>query len=355
MDIVVNARFLTQPITGVQRFAIEISKQLKVLLPNVIFVAPKNILHEGIAAELSAVTIGSRKGHLWEQFDLPVFLKENGSPLLLNLANTAPLFYGNQFVTIHDVAFKINPKWFSWPFRTYYNFLIPLISQRALKVLTVSNSAKYDIVSHLSLHPDKIEVIYNAVSPKFTLPNEYRRVGSKKYFLAVSSLDPRKNFISLIKAFKLFDDKTYKLVIIGGGNTNFENTELLSLLKSNATIELKGYVSDEELLILYQEAYAFVYPSLYEGFGLPNIEAMKVGCPVITSDIAVLHEVCGDAALYVNPLDPADIADKMQQLAVDQKLRTKIVANGYIQSAKYSWKDSAAKFAEIVENKLSRL
>lgn len=355
LDIVVNARFLTQSVTGVQRFAIEISRQLKKMLPNVVFVAPQNILHKEIAAELAAITFGSQRGHLWEQFDLPLYLKKNGSPLLINLANTAPLLYKKQFVTVHDVAFRINPSWFSWPFRTYYNFLIPLVAQKALQVITVSNSAKQDIVSHLSIPPDNIEVINNAVSPTFTLPNPERRVDPLNYFLAVSSLDPRKNFISLINAFNLFDDKTFKLVIIGGGNTNFKNTELQSLLINNSSIELRGYVSDEELLTLYQEAYAFIYPSLYEGFGIPNIEAMRIGCPVITSDIAVLHEICRDAALYVNPLDPVDIAAKMQQLTTDKELRSKLIAYGYNRSAKYSWKTSAEKLAGIIKHKLSIL
>ena len=144
--LTVNSRFLTQNITGVQRFAIEISKQLKKLLNSKIqFVAPKNIIHKDLAEELDVKVIGYNTGHLWEQIDLPLYLSSIGKPLLLNLSNTAPLFYKNKIVTIHDVAFKRFPQTYSFKFRMFYNLLIPIILKNSKHILTVSEFSKNEI------------------------------------------------------------------------------------------------------------------------------------------------------------------------------------------------------------------
>ena len=127
----VNARFLTQNITGVQRYAIEISKQLKIQLGNEVrFVSPKNIIHNKIAEELEVCVVGKNRGHIWEQFDLPIYLTKNKSPLLLNLANTAPICYGNNIVTLHDIAFERFSENFNWKFGIFYRLLIPRIAKK---------------------------------------------------------------------------------------------------------------------------------------------------------------------------------------------------------------------------------
>src|SRR5687768_11068529 len=139
---IVNARFLTQPITGVQRFAIEISKELKKANPQIKFIAPKEIIHHNLANELNAQLYGKMSGHFWEQLELPAYLKKQHSPLLINLANLAPVTYNNYIATIHDLSFLQFPKSYSRKFYYYYKFLIPKIAGRAKKIITVSENAR---------------------------------------------------------------------------------------------------------------------------------------------------------------------------------------------------------------------
>ena len=171
--LVVNSRFLTQDITGVQRFAIEISLRLKDLLKdNVLFVAPSNIIQFDVAEQLNVQTIGKHTGHLWEQWDLPKWLKQNGSPLLLNLCNLAPLRYNNKISTIHDVSFVRYPQTFSKKFLIFYRLMIPRIISSSKKVFTVSEFSKQEIIDVYGTDENRIEVIYNAVNQNFKPNNQ---------------------------------------------------------------------------------------------------------------------------------------------------------------------------------------
>ena len=160
MKIIVNARFLTQRMTGVQRYAVEICLELKRMMgDNIEFVSPYNIEQQEYARKLSVRIIGSHKGHIWEQIDLPHYLHKCGNPLLLCLCNMAPLFYKNKIVTVHDVAFEAFPQTFSKSFFYTYHFLIPRIIKSALHVITVSNFSKEEIVKYYGTSHDKISVV----------------------------------------------------------------------------------------------------------------------------------------------------------------------------------------------------
>lgn len=166
--LVVNARFLTQHMTGVQRYAVEICLELKRMKGNdIVFVSPCDIVQKKYAEILNVQIIGHHKGHLWEQVDLPIFLKKQGCPLLLNLCNTAPLFYRNKIVTVHDVAFMAYPQTFSKSFLYFYKFMIPRIMRTARKVITVSEFSKNEIVKYYGIEKSKIAVVYSAVSDIF--------------------------------------------------------------------------------------------------------------------------------------------------------------------------------------------
>lgn len=170
--LIINSRFLTQQITGVQRFAIEISLRLKDMLKdNVLFVAPNNIVQFEIAKQLNVKIIGKHTGHLWEQWDLPKWLKHNGSPLLLNLCNLAPLRYKNKISTIHDIAFERYPQTFSKKFLVVYRFMIPRIIASSKYVITVSEFSKREIVDTYSVEEQNVKVVYNAVNEKFNSLN----------------------------------------------------------------------------------------------------------------------------------------------------------------------------------------
>lgn len=314
--IVINARFLTQEITGVQRFAIEISLRLKELLGDeVVFFTPPNIIQIEYAQRLDAKVIGVHKGHVWEQWDLPNFLNKNGSPLLLCLCNTAPLYYKNKIITIHDVAFKAYPQTFSKAFLYYYKFIIPRIIKSALKIITVSQFSKDEIIKYYGTEERKIKVVYPAVANNFHI-EEDTNLKKEKYLLAVSSLNYRKNFISILKAFDIFEKKRLdiSLYIIGDlSNGSFKNIDI-SKYKSNPRIKFLGRVSDEQLVKYYSNALAFVFTSIYEGFGIPPLEAQACGCPILVSSIPPLHEIIGNSGMFCDPYNSHNIANCMSEI-----------------------------------------
>lgn len=350
--IVVNARFLTQHITGVQRFAIEISLRLKDMLKDeIVFVAPKDIVLEEYAQQLNAVTFGKLHGHLWEQIELPLYLKLHGNPLLLCLCNTAPLYYGNKIVTLHDVAFYVFPKMFSKLFLIVYRFMIPRILKYSKHVITVSEFSKQEIINYCGTDADKISVVYNAVSGNFKYAED-KELASHKYFLAVSSLNYRKNFPAVLEAFKKFEEhnRNGELYIIGDmTNSSFAALDIVKY-KSDKRIKFLGRVSDSDLVRYYSNAVAFIYPSLYEGFGIPPLEAQQCHCPVISSNATSLPEVLKQSALLISPNDINGFAANMQRLLEDYSLRGELVRKGLENISRFSWSDSANKVVRILQD-----
>ncbi|EZP41374.1 glycosyltransferase family 4 protein [Janthinobacterium lividum] len=349
--IFINARFLTQSITGVQRYALEISRILKKIDPSIRFVAPKNIKHPELAKELGVEVIGRLTGHLWEQIELPRFLKSNGSPLLLSLATTAPVFYARKIVTVHDLAFMHFPDAVSWKFRLYYNFLIPRVLRSSLHVTTVSNFSKNDICSTYRIKPGHLTVVYNASSSIFHAENA--ALAKEKAIIAVGSIQPYKNIETLVKAFDLFKQRggsDYVLKLIGGWNKSvFKATALAQMLEGRSDVQLTGYVADADLFKMYGSATCYVFPSRFEGFGIPPLEAMACACPVIASTAASIPEVCLDAALYFDPDSADDMAEKMLQLVNDKALQEELVKKGTENIKRFSWEKSGQAMFEIIK------
>jgi glycosyltransferase involved in cell wall biosynthesis len=347
--IVVNARFLTQPITGVQRYALEICRALKLLDPSIRFVAPHNIVHHALAKELGVITCGRLSGHLWEQLSLPAYLRANGKPLLLSLATTAPVLYARKIVTVHDLAFKHFPLAVSWKFRLYYTWLIPRVLRTSLHVTTVSKFSQRDICTRYGLPQQRVSVVYNATS--FSGAAADPDAPKQKIIIAVGSIQPYKNIAALVAAFALFKQggaQGYVLKLVGGVDTRvFSGGALRQAAGAGADIEYTGYLSDDALLELYRSATCFVFPSLFEGFGIPPLEAMACGCPVIASNAASIPEVCGDAVLYCDPHSVADIAARMSELVGDAQLQARLVAKGYQNLQRFSWQASAAALLAI--------
>ena len=346
--LVLNCRFLTQETTGVQRFCIEISRKLKKLHKNNIqFVSPINIIYKDLAKELEIKIIGDKTGHLWEQIDLPKYLEQNNSPLLLNLANTAPLFYKNKIVTIHDIAYERFPESFDWKFRLVYKLLIPKIIKSSKHIFTVSEFSKSELIEFYKTKDSDISVVYNAVNKIF---KSVEKPFKYKYILAVSSLNYQKNFHSLIKAFNLLEDKNIKLYLVGGLNKNFAGLELLKDIENNKNIIFQGRVNDDELIKLYSNAKCFVFPSLYEGFGIPPLEAQACGCPVVCSNVASLPEVGGeDSVVYCDPYNIEDIKEKIELVLGDDKLQKELIQKGFENIKRFSWEKSAQKIINIIE------
>lgn len=346
--LIVNSRFLTQQVTGVQRFAIEISLRLKELLKDeVLFVSPNGIVHSEIAKRLDVQIVGKCQGYIWEQFELPRYLRRNGSPMLLNLCSMAPFNYPNNIITVHDITFERYPKTFATSFRTFYHFMIPLLCRKAKMIITVSNFSRDEIASFYNLDKEKIIVIYNAVGKSFVSePDE--KLKHYKYFLAVSSVKENKNFATILAAFDRVKDNECRLYIIGDCTSNAFKSMKLESYKMNQRIKFLGRVTDEELVKYYSNAIAFIFPSLYEGFGIPAIEAQACGCPVIASDRSSLPEILGDSAILCDPFDIGNISKSMESLYKDETLRNMLVKKGYQNIKRFAWDSSAKKIVNII-------
>ncbi len=352
--LVVNCRFLSQKITGTQKFASEICKELKKQDENIVFLSNPNILQKDIADELDVKIIGAKSyrwfkffklpsGLLWEQLILPFYIKKNyPNATLLNLINLAPVLYENNAVVLHDVAFKKYPEFYKKIFLFVYNTLVPVILRRAKKVFTVSEFSKSEIVKFFKINDKKIDVIYNAInnSEKVKINNK-----KDKYILAVGSLEPRKNISKLIEV--LSKEEDIKLIIVGEQNSKVftGNTNI----KVSGNIKFTGYVDYNKLESLYQNATAFIYPSLYEGFGIPPLEAQSFGVPVIVSDITVFHEVYDDSVLYVDPYCSEDMLKGIKNIMSDEDLQHSLIEKGYKNIKKYSWDKSARKILECLK------
>ncbi len=347
--IVINARFLTQEMRGVQRFAEQISLQLKELRNDLVFVAPEDIHLHDSAAQLQVRRIGRNRGHLWEQLDLPFWLARNGYPPLVSLCNTAPLFYGKQIATHHDITYIRHPESYSRTFRAMYRTLTPLLLGRTKALITVSEFSRGEIADHYGYPANSICVVPNAVDARFKpFSAERRPRETTPYLLAVSSPTAHKNFARMVAAFLSIEGQDeVELRIIGDSNRIFSGS--LHDVPGNRRIRMLGRLTDEELVEAYQGAAAFVFPSLYEGFGIPPLEAQACGCPVIAARAASIPEVLGDSALYFDPLNVAEITKSMQRILQDGALRQDLRRRGKANVARYCWNTSARQVSRLID------
>lgn len=349
---VVNGRYLTQKASGVHRYAFEICNKLHEMGVDFHVAIPQEIQSD-YKFKFKTIKCGSiRQGHLWEQISLPRYLKRIGNPLLISFTSCGPLFYKNQIITIHDVSHERHPEWFSKGYYMFYHFMLPRIGRKSHAVLTVSQFSKDEIVDALGIDRHKIHIVHSNVPFHHTpsaeeVLNFKRDSNTEKYILAVSNMDPRKNFAQLIRAFNNIEDKSVKLYIIGMRQKAFNTPDLQELVSDR--VHLPGFVDDDQLQLMYQNALLSVYPSLYEGFGLPPLESMTFGCPAIVSDIPALREVSQDAGLYVDPYNVDDITEKINLLLKDTSLQQVLREKGLEQIKKYSWDKSAKQVLELAK------
>ncbi|MEX0677390.1 MAG: glycosyltransferase family 1 protein [Pirellulales bacterium] len=329
MSLTINGRFLSQRVTGVQRYAREVLARGS-QLANV--VAPRR-------------TIRGVRGHLWEQSILPARV---GRSLLWSPCNTGPLAVARQVVTIHDCAFYDQPEVFSRRFVAWYRWLVPKLAQRIRRIITISNYSRERLLEVCRVAPEKVVVIPQGVEGRFrplpveTVERTRAQLGlPPRYVLFVGALVPRKNLGRLLEAWKTVSPSfpELSLVLAGGSNQVFREAGLNRL---PASVVTAGYVADEHLPAVYGGAELFVFPSLYEGFGLPVLEAMACGVPVLTSNVTSLPEVAGDAALYVDPYRFESIAEGLQTLLSDRGLHDELARRGIARASAYTWDRTAA-------------
>jgi glycosyltransferase involved in cell wall biosynthesis len=345
--IYVNGRFLTQKVTGVQRYAREVLSALDALVASS---APEDFELEvlappgTVAPELRAIrfrAVGPLRGNLWEQLTLPVLARKG---LLWSFAATGPLVTARQVVTLHDAAVHAIPEAFTPSFRAWYRVLFRVLAARVPLVLTVSEFSRGEIVRYFGCDDSKIRVMLEGWQHLRRVPADegvLERHGLRRgrYVLAVSSPTPNKNFKLIVEAVRSLPAVDFDVAIAGSldarvfGGGGAPKAPFVKYL---------GYVSDAELRALYENAGLFAYPSLYEGFGIPAVEAMASGCAVIASNSASLPEVCGDGARYVSPHDAAGLARAIEELMQDEPERQRLAERGRQIAARYSW-DGAAR------------
>ena len=342
--IVINARFLTQKLTGVQRYALEICKRLPKQIAGIdlVFVAPRA---NGLINFNHKLThTGQFKGQLWEQIDLPIYLKKNGNPLLINFVGIGPVFYKNKIMFLYDLAFKHHPEWFSLSFQKTYNLLIPLSIKNCKALITDSNYVKQDIIKSYRFSSNKITVVYAAPSLIF----KDKGLEKENIILMVSSLDPRKNMKRVIEAY-LQLNIPHKLIIVGAKGTAFSDLNIEDNFDSSRVV-FSGYLEDDELVNLYNKADLFVYASLFEGFGIPPLEAQVCGTPCLVSNVTSLPEVYGKSVAYCDPYDVNDIKFKIDTILSSSKKRKALKEAGFINAKKYNWDTAATTVIQTIKN-----
>lgn len=338
--VYINARFLTQQITGVQQFAYEICRNLVSSSVNYILLVPKGVNQPDDLKHLGFKEVGRSNGYVWEQVELPRFLRQNGSPLLLNFCNTAPLLYRKQWVTIHDLAFMSHPEWFNKNFARVYRFLIPRIAKRSEKVLTVSHTVQKQLETILGVDRSRIEILFNGIHHELLTHQAPTRSSRKPFILTVSSINPRKNLAYLIRVFEQSKLDNHELIVVGARNAVFGKQQV----EVPKNVSFTGYLSNAELIRLYHEAELFVSLSLDEGFGIPVLEALYCNCPVLISNIEVYRECFGEVASFTSLTDLNRAATDLRTL-VQQK---PTVSAGADLFKRYNYADSAKKLNDLV-------
>lgn len=345
MRLALNGRFLSQRTTGVQRHARELVRALDGRLDHesqleVTMYAPPDATLDLDLRRIRIRRVGWTRGHVWEQLELPLYAR---GQLLLNLGNTGPVLMRRQFVTIHDASVFTVPESYSTSFSRYYRALLPFLGKRALRVLTVSEFSRNELVHWMGIASEKIRVtpgghehILAPAADRHVLPRH--GLGSRPYVLAVGSLSRHKNMDAAVAAMRLLGQHAWDYVLAGPVNQRIFGSAASGA--PDVVVHL-GYVSEAELRALYEGASCFVYPSRYEGFGLPPLEAMACGCPVVVSRAASLPEVCGDAALYADADDPQQLAAAIRRVMCDEGVAERLRQKGHERARQWSWKVSA--------------
>lgn len=361
-SVVVNCRFLSQPVTGVQRFAEQITLNIVDLLPDVALVAPRGDLRLNSIGGVRVEQIGRASGHAWEQIDLPRWLRRNGQPFLVNLANTAPIRYAPKLSTVHDVTYVRYPQSYSRPFRAWYRFATPTILRTSAEIVTVSRFSQSEISSVYGVSAHRVSVVPNAVSSAFlnvaaseTWESDNLDLLEFPYFLSVATRSAHKGVSELVEQFQ--DWRTQcgsqsRLVLVGGSSRNFASIGEPGHEPSD--VILLGRVTDEDLAQLYLHAHALAFPSRYEGFGIPPLEAASVGCPVIAADIPAVREVLQGAFSPFNPDQPGALAERLTRISQDAEYREKLIRDGQERSHAFSWHRSAQQIADLIDTHLGR-
>ena len=350
--IVVNGKFASQKTTGVQRVAAShveglIRKrtdgsldglELSIAYPSGIASKP----FPGLAA-----SAGKLKGVPWEQLELP---QQAGNGVLLSLCNVAPLARKGDVVMIHDAQAFISPESYSKAFGLWYRTILPILANRAAKVLTVSEYARQCLAEAHVAPYERIQVVHNGVDHVLSISADESilrrlRLAGGDYILALSTPQKHKNISTLMSAMTRVrqSDAGLKLVLMGSANAK---TFADAGIEVHSDVVFAGRVTDEEMRTLYENALAFAFPSLTEGFGLPPLEAMILGTPAIVARAGAMPELCGSAAVYAEPQNPDSWAEEVLRLAQSSEIYKSLSIASREQAQKFTWATATESMAK---------
>lgn len=342
---VINGKFCSQTVTGVQRYARETVSALdEIVTPDMEIILAVNKRAKDLPKlhNIKTTTVGRLSGVLWEQLSLPFFVLKRKA-LCINLCNMAPVLTPH-ITAIHDVSYKVNKKFFSKKFVLWYNFIFDLIINRITQILTVSEFSKKEICRAYKKNFDNITVTCNGWQHMEKIPEnnsalEKYGLQKDKFYFAMSSLAPNKNFRWI--ALSARNNPEYTFAVSGKVNKkvfgdifDFEVPDNLKFL---------GYVSDEEAKSLMRGCKAFLFPTFYEGFGIPPLEALSLGTKAVVSEASCMREIFGNSVYYINPDDPDVDLDRLMETPVENAEKLLKI---------YDWKNSAQIIYNIIKNKI---
>jgi glycosyltransferase involved in cell wall biosynthesis len=296
---------------------------------------------------------------LWYNVSVPLALKKYKPNIFISTdAMCSTTLSIPQVIVVHDVSYVHMPTLFPKAHVRFFKNNMQRMLQKATVIATVSEHAKRDIATQYQIDFDKISIVYSGIKPLYKplSVNEIQLTRDKyaeslPYFLHIGTITPRKNIVNLLKAFSIFKQRQHsslKMLLVGLVPNSYKQfNNLLSNYKYASDVVLITDATDAVLQKILGAAYALVYPSLYEGFGLPPLEAMQAGIPAIVSNNTAMPEICGEAALYVQAEDPNSIYEGLKEIYINESLRDQLIANGSLQHKKYTWDRSAASLWNI--------
>jgi len=351
LKIFINGRFLSQSLTGVQRYAAEMVKAMDRLLAageaaqplleaEWLLLTPPNAKAALDLAVVRTRQVGRRTGHAWDQVDLA---RAAAGGRLISLANSGPVLHRNHLVVLHDAQVFRRPDFFSRSYLMLHRTLGHLLARTAT-IATVSDFSRRELAAALRLTPSAIPVFSNsaehfaATVPDFGIIDRLR-LAPHRYFLFVGSMTKNKNVSLAIQASERLGRADIPLVVVGGDNNKVFSDRPTA---TTTGVVMAGRLSDEEIAALFSRANAFIFPSLYEGFGVPPLEAMFFACPVIASTAEAVRETCGDAAAYFDPLNVEELHQRMVERIAAGSISDHELQRQKERLAAYSWDKSAA-------------
>ncbi len=344
--LAVNGRFLTQGLTGVQRFAAEVTQAIARNGTPIRLLAPQGAPDR--LGDIRVEHVGTRRGQSWEQIDLPA--ASNPAPLL-SLGNTAPLRCGGKrIVVIHDAGVFDTPESYSLAFRAWYRSLHLALPRLGAQIVTVSEFSRGRLAARLRLDPAKIGVMPEGgehvlrVAADAGVLNRHG-LAPRGYALAVGTRAAHKNLGALGEAASLLSSRGMCLAVAG----SVQGSAFSGAADAKGSgVKLLGRVTDAELRALYENALCLIFPSRYEGFGIPPLEAMWCGCPVLAARAGAVPEVCGDAALWFDAEGPATPAAALTRLLEEPGLADRLREAGRTRAQLYSWDAAATRLLELI-------